>query len=328
MRKISAEGAEQRLKSRVWLEYIHTEEKKMRISTQTDTLAGSYGDKEALRLIAEAGFDCVDFSLFKKLSYGEIVNGKFDGFLFEPKEKVLDYYRGIKAAADEYGIAFGQLHTPFPSLLPLRPELDEKLIYVQKLSLEIAAVLDCPYAIVHPICGNDLKPEGYFEANMRFYGELAPVAKELGVGICLENMFTSYPASGKLFGSSCSTPEETIRYIDTLNEKYDSVFSYCLDVGHAHICGKDPAEFVRKLGRRLTTLHVQDNNGVVDQHIIPYLGGIDWDSFCAALKETGYSGSFNFEADYFISKFPKELGGEAVKLTYSIGRYLVGKYEL
>ena len=36
----------------------------MRVSTVTDVLAKTYGDAEALRRLAEIGYDAVDFSLF------------------------------------------------------------------------------------------------------------------------------------------------------------------------------------------------------------------------------------------------------------------------
>ncbi len=289
-------------------------------------LAGSYGEEKALEYIAQAGFDCVDLTLFCQLEYADIVKRNLTGPLFEPKDKLLERYAELKRAADGLGIGFGQLHTPFPSLVPGHPEDDEIMIEIARRSLEIAAVLDCPYAVVHPV-HNLIEMTDYFDVNMEFYGRLAETAKKTGVGICLENMFRDYP-TGKLLDSACSAPEDAIELIDALNAKYGEVFSFCLDVGHAHICGYDPAQYVRKLGRRLTTLHVQDNDGYNDYHSIPYLYNIDWDAFFTAIKETGYSGTLNFEADGYTGRFPKEVMPEAIKLTGALGRYFVKKYEL
>ncbi len=297
-----------------------------RISTQTESLTVAYGEEKALEFIARAGFDCVDFSLFNRLSYGDIVKRSLTGPLFEPKEKLLTHYRELKRRADGLGIGFGQLHSPFPTLVPGHPEDDETMIEVAKRSIEIAEVLDSPYIVIHPV-HDRIDRADYFGVNMDFYGRLAETAHRTGVGICLENMFRGYP-TGKLLDSACSAPEDAIELIDALNAKYGEVFSFCLDVGHAHICGYDPAQYVRKLGSRLTTLHIQDNDGHSDRHVIPYLQSIDWDAFFTALRETGYRGTINFEADGFTGRFPKEVMPEAIKLTSALGRYFAEKYEL
>ena len=36
----------------------------MKLSTQTDLLAKAFGYEKAVEIIAESGFDCIDFSMF------------------------------------------------------------------------------------------------------------------------------------------------------------------------------------------------------------------------------------------------------------------------
>lgn len=297
-----------------------------KISTQTSVLTAFYGEKKALEYIAQAGFDCVDFSLFKQFDDVALrEKGSFTGMYAEPREKMLEHYRDIKRTADEYGIGFSQLHSPFPTLVPCKPEYDEIMIDVAKRSIEVTAVLDCPYIVIHPVCGSGLID--FMKVNMDFYGKLADTARENGVGICLENMYRLY-RTGKLLDSACSSPADAIEMVDALNNKYGDVFSFCLDVGHAHVCGYDPADYVRKLGKRLTALHIHDTNSFEDSHTIPYLRDINWDSFFTALKEIDYKGTISFEADAFLERFPKEVVPEAVKLIYALGRYFSDKYEL
>ncbi len=70
----------------------------------------------------------------------------------------------------------------------------------------------------------------------------------------------------------------------------------CLDTGHANIAGVDTPDFVRRAGPRLKALHVADNLGRNDDHLLPYGGGtVPWSATMAALRETGYGGLFNFE---------------------------------
>ena len=54
--------------------------------------------------------------------------------------------------------------------------------------------------------------------------------------------------------------------------------------------------FIREAGRRLQALHLHDNDGSDDQHMLPYgRGNIDWQDVFSALKDIRYQGLFNFE---------------------------------
>jgi sugar phosphate isomerase/epimerase len=70
----------------------------------------------------------------------------------------------------------------------------------------------------------------------------------------------------------------------------------CLDTGHANLAGVDSAAFVRHAGSRLKALHVADNLGQQDNHMLPYgAGTVPWPGVLSALREIGYDGLFNFE---------------------------------
>lgn len=53
----------------------------------------------------------------------------------------------------------------------------------------------------------------------------------------------------------------------------------CFDTGHANLFHDDIAADVRLLDKDLACLHVHDNKGNWDQHLIPYQGNIKWDEF-------------------------------------------------
>jgi sugar phosphate isomerase/epimerase len=69
----------------------------------------------------------------------------------------------------------------------------------------------------------------------------------------------------------------------------------CLDVNHANL-GQDLGENVRRLGRRIATLHISDNDGVDEQHWLPGQGRLDWAAIVASLRSTGYRGPFTYES--------------------------------
>ena len=303
----------------------------MKISATNEFLSDKLGDERSLEIMAAAGFDCVDYSFCTKFKGPDVNAMKFEGWMFRPKDELYAYYKDLKKFADKIGIEFGQSHSPIPSLVADHTETDEIMIEVAKRSIEICGILDCPYVVIHPVHGYKVPLEQYFELNMEYFGKLAPVAKENNVGICLENMFLTYTyerGAFKHLPSVCATPEDSIRWVDTLNERFDSVFSYCYDVGHSNICCSDHANFIKKLGSRLTTLHIHDNDAFDDIHFIPHLGNVEWSGFCNALKEIGYKGTFNLEADNFIKRFPLEVAQEVKNLEYKVAKDLVDRYGL
>jgi sugar phosphate isomerase/epimerase len=68
----------------------------------------------------------------------------------------------------------------------------------------------------------------------------------------------------------------------------------CWDTGHGWIEGQPP-EAACRLGSRLVTLHIHDNDGRHDQHRLPGKGGIDWQPFIAGLRRMRYRGPFMME---------------------------------
>lgn len=61
----------------------------------------------------------------------------------------------------------------------------------------------------------------------------------------------------------------------------------CLDYGHAHLMG-DLAEAIETLSGHLWTTHVHDNGGRRDDHLVPYAGGINWESAMMGTQKIGY----------------------------------------
>ena len=71
-----------------------------------------------------------------------------------------------------------------------------------------------------------------------------------------------------------------------LLEKTDHpLFGACWDTGHGHRQSLRQAPSIRLLGKWLKSLHIQDNNGLHDQHLLPYSGTIDWKEVVSALRD-------------------------------------------
>ena len=164
--------------------------------------------------------------------------------------------------------------------------------------------------------------EKLFEYNMVFYKSLIPYCEEYGIKVAVENMW-QYPKM--ISHSTCSRPDEFIRYIDELNSEW---IVGCLDIGHSVLVREDPADFIRKLGdKRLQCLHIHDVDGNDDLHTLPYFGITDWESVMSALAEIDYKGDFTYETDGFLQNKPKELLPDFVRLMEKTGRYMIKRFD-
>ena len=87
--------------------------------------------------------------------------------------------------------------------------------------------------------------------------------------------------------------------VEKLLELVNSFRSYdvgiCLDTGHAHINGIDSAQALKEIGNKLFALHVADNFGKEDEHLLPFEGSIDWASFMSELRKLDSCPIFMFE---------------------------------
>lgn len=282
----------------------------MKLSTATSILERTFGLKGAIDMIAGAGFDAIDFSA----GYEEYQTDTYNK----------EYYLEIKKYAESKGVYFNQAHGPDGSSYK-NPEANKKRYEEVIQTMKHASYVGAETIIIHPCQHLNYYEEGnaeiLFEYNMNFYKSLIPYCEEYGIKVAVENMW-QYPKM--ISHSTCSRPEEFIRYIDELNSPW---LVTCLDLGHAVLCREQPDEFIKKLGSRLTNLHVHDVDGTNDNHTLPYFGITDWDKVMVALKAVDYKGDLTYEANGFLKDKPLELFPGYLKLMENTGRFLISKFE-
>lgn len=284
----------------------------MILSTQTDVLGHLYGEAQAIRMLAEAGFDAFDLSLFDMFSDPNYP-------MNQPNYR--EYAASLRAAADEAGIFCNQAHAPFASSEG-DPEKDEARFQTIVRSMEIASIVGAKIIVVHPKHHLDYRTHAaqLKELNLEFYRRLIPYCQQFGIKAACENMWQYNDSARRIRDSVCSRPQEFCEYLDEIDSPW---IVGCLDVGHTALTDEDLPAFVHAMGpERLQALHVHDNDLCADSHTLPFTLGIDFPAFTKALRESGYQGDFTLEADAFLLKFPKELVPEALRLMYCTGRYL------
>lgn len=270
-----------------------------------------YSAEETVDMLQNAGFTAIDFSFFDEAWYSE--------------ERTDTFFSELRKYAEGKGLCFNQAHAPFHSSFPDENQTKSRFEDILR-ALRRAALLGAKSIAVHPVqhlkYADEGVPERLFEMNMVFYGKLIPYCQEHGIRVAVENMWQYHPWP-KITHSTCSTPQEMNRYLDTLNSPW---ITGCLDVGHASLVGQAPDEFVLAMGAdRLGALHIHDVTKTEDSHMMPYHGVIDWQKLMQALKTVGYQGDFTFECDGFFKNLPAELYPDALRLLAHTGRTLMEK---
>lgn len=268
----------------------------MKISTEIDSISAHVGEERAVELVAKAGFDAWDFSMFEmcKNENGILVPNSHP----TAQSEYLAFARRLKQIGLDNGIICNQGHAPFPS--------SPKSAYYLKRAIECVAEAGGSICIIHP------QNNGTPEENAEMYFELLPFAKEHNVKIATENMWNWSHLKRHSTFAACATPESFNAHLDAVN---DDFFVACLDIGHAEMKGSNTSavEMVRGLGNRLKALHIHDNDKLNDSHQIPFSMKIDFTAVVKALKEIGYDGYFTLEASSYLEKFNKDNVTEGVK---------------
>ena len=288
----------------------------MKLSSQTDIAAARLGDEAAVRLLAAAGYDCIDWSFFA------MTNGSGPWC----QDDWYEHAQRMRAVQDELGITANQAHAPFPSSLGEEP-FDTVILQRILRSMEAAAVMGVRNIIVHPMqhLPYHKNAQALFDMNVEFYRSLIPYCEKFGIRVCAENMWQYDEKRGYIVDSVCSRPEEFCALLDAVNSPW---IVGCLDIGHCALVGQDPAEFIRALGPdRLQALHVHDVDYKQDNHTVPFSQKLDWESICAALGEIGYTGELTFEADNTLRPLPDALLDAGAAMMERIGRYLISRVD-
>lgn len=158
------------------------------------------------------------------------------------------------------------------------------------------------------------------------------MAKELGITVCIENLYSSM--GGHIVEGPCCNVRKSVERIDRMNNQYGAeVLGFCFDTGHASLVGLDFEEFISTLDFRLKVLHIHDNDGAGDLHQIPFTfsktrenrASTDWDGFLRGLRTVGFDRVLSFETAPVLTAFPNEMKQDVLAFIAEIGRYFAEK---
>ena len=281
-------------------------------------------------ILEQAGFDALDHNLNIHYTSNDVRTNKRSSFFDLELSELFLKLIPFKKSAYNHKLYFGQLHAPYPSYVVGNTGfINEYMLEVLKKSIALTNFFESEFLVIHPITSSYVtSAEEEKRLNFEMYKSLIPYARTYNVKICLENMFHTTKAHN-LCEACCSNAEDAVFYIDSLNEVAgEELFSFCFDLGHANVLGKNIRKSLNTLGQRVRCLHIHDNDARQDLHMIPYSfstnWGIDmytdWNGFISGLADIGYNGTLNFEVHQAFHVFPKAVHKEMLTLLNAIGR--------
>lgn len=310
-----------------------------KIGVQTKNVVADDCPAEGFALLKQTGFSCADFSLNGYLLNTDLYNSKANSFFDRSERELEDFFTPHKKGAKAAGITINQMHMPYPIYIPLGSgELNSYLWnVVAPKSMRICAFFGCRYIVVHGFklarwLGSE---DAEWQETERFLEFLAPMAREMGITVCIENLYDGI--GGHLVEGPCCNVRKAVERIDRMNEKYKaSVLGFCFDTGHANIVGLDAEQFLTRLGDRLKVLHIHDNDGSRDLHQIPFtfaktrenLPSTDWNGFIRGLNAAHFDGVLSFETAPVLTCFPPQLKQTALAFIAEIGEYFAANLQV
>lgn len=297
---------------------------KRKVSFSTGHLAKTHDLFGMLDVAKHVGADAVDMNIGNKKRYDYRCP---DSIYSKSREEFTAYFEAVKRHADELGIEICQTHGRISGYKNV-PEEDAALLENLKLDCLATKLLGAKICVVHTATtinlGKDAPEELMYKLNRDLFAGVLPYAAELGIIIATE---TFGDATGKDCVDFFGDIEHFVKgYEDVLadNPRYADSFKICLDPGHSNKAMRfgnpTPANVARRLGGNIVALHLNDNDGMTDQHKIPMTGNIDWKDLMDALDEIGYDGYYNMEIalGHFGENFMVEEAEFAVKVMKNI----------
>lgn len=227
----------------------------------------------------------------------------------------------IMTDAAEQNFSFYMGHLPFMG--GISKDENVMIAFKNKMhnAIDAAAALGLKYAVMHPNAANlpliKYDHEEQRAATLELLSPFVEHANRVGLNVVVENMRVQ---SGKMqCHRYCMTEQELCDLADTLG------IGICWDFGHANISGVKQSKALAYVGNRLKVVHVNDNVGIEDDHILPFSGSVDWKDAMHGLALTGFDGPLNFELS--VGRVPANLRKGYTAFIMQIARELMSYIE-
>jgi sugar phosphate isomerase/epimerase len=245
----------------------------------------------ACEMCKRSGFDAIDYNL-------EFLYPLEHGVYAASDEEFEEHFYNVRKTAEKYDLEIGQTHGRSETYDPIDQSRREWSHKVTEKDLKATALLGAPSCVVHFINSTrwgKQPPEVMRNASNEMYQNVIPYAEKYKVNIALET-FGAARIYGDRIRDFFADHNEYLMQYNKLDTQYKTM---CVDTGHTHEAESfwviPPEEYIRILGKDVTLLHLHDNSGHWDDHLLPGTGTIKWEAVFDALDDIGYQGNYNCE---------------------------------
>ncbi len=303
----------------------------MKISVSTSAFGGLANTaKGYIEACGKSKFRHMDFSL------DNLFRNEADGI-----QKAIDE---VGETASKFGIDFPMAHAPYK----FNPCIDEENFNLQvedmKKAMEACSRLGIDRVTVHSGFGYSENREEMMAKNIKYYNTVLPYAEKFNIMLMIENI------SEEIYKRPfvIETAENILELKAALNDH--PLIRACWDTGHANTKALDQYDNISKLKGMLMGVHLQDNNGLNDDHMSLLMGTVNFDEAIKGMLDIGYDGPFNMEVHLFNNgnswpnfrrKFTEQSGAQSflfdpdpelkylgIDLIYNTAEYILKKYNL
>lgn len=224
-------------------------------------------------------FSWFGYELPKREIFKMIKSAGFDGVMLWWDDEFGDTeYRSNPESARKAGLYVENIHAPFKGINNIwldNIEGNDFAEYFLHLVAECANY-EIPTMVVHPSSGNSVPP--FTLTGLDRFKRIIDKAERYHINVAFENM-------------------RRYEYLEYILNNIDSARAgFCYDSGHHNYWGPD-YDLLKQYGARLMALHLHDNNGKEDQHLLPFDGAIDWTETMQKIKQYGYKGPIAVEVE-------------------------------
>jgi len=167
--------------------------------------------------------------------------------------------------------------------------MTDQIVFGQQPRIRISAGFDWP---------------SFWEHYVMIMKRCTQIACEHGLQLLVE------PRVGELTSNS----EALLRLLDAVD---DDNLGVILDTAHQHAQKELLPLSVEKLGKRIRYVHVADNDGLVNRHLPPGTGTIDWEEVFLALKRHGFDGYYAVDLEQMPDLEPSFVQGKRFLEAYA-----------
>ncbi len=303
----------------------------MKLVTTTADLAPYFTSRSVAAPVAgmkATGFRHLDLSMYNVIYAGSPWISPGDAWKAEVE--------AAGEAAAKGGMDYCQAHSPDGEHF-VPGEKRDALLLATKRSIEACAMLGIPRTVIHAAALPGASPEEFLRENVAFFKLFEEDAEKYGVDILVENSADAW------------NPEYYLRTGAELRDFVQAAdiprLHICWDIGHGNVQGCDQYTDILAMGSQLHALHVQDNYGDRDSHVMPLVGTTNFDSVLRGLLAVNYRGDFTFEgsrtvrhsrcwphyrrnvtSEDRISEPPLHIQQKQIAVMYEIGKWMLESY--